>query len=146
MALLGEPGVRVEVADGPHRLEAWARVVGNDLVVVVAGGNAPHVGCVVLAQARPSTADPMRTSVSSSVLTIPPHKEEPVARAIAERLAREQGGVVVVSAGIHEDRLGAAGAAAYLRLAASLGERLARVIGERSSRRRSPAEPEPGVM
>lgn len=123
-----EAQIRLELAEGPHRIEAWARCVGQDLVVVIGGGELPHVGCVVLAQARPSTSDPTRTSVTSSVLTIPPHKEEPLARVVAERLARELGGVVVVSAGVHEDGLSMAGAEAYLRLAESLGERLARMF------------------
>lgn len=139
----GRGGLRVEVADGPRRLEGWVQSVGSDTVVVVGGGHSPHVGCVVLAQARPSTADPRRTSVTSSVLTIPPHKEEPVARAIAERLARELGGVVVVTAGVHEDGLDMAGAAAYVGLA----ERLAGLIAERASvQRRSPPTAEPGAV
>ena len=132
MTIAGRQEVRLEVADGPRRLEAWARPVGSDLVVVVGGGELPHVGCVVLTQARPSTADPTRTSVTSSVLTIPPHKEETVARAIAERLARALGCVVVVTAGVHEDGLDTAGADTYIRLAATLGDKLAPLIAAQS--------------
>jgi len=114
----------VEVSDGARRVRAWCRWVGEDLVVAVGGGERPHVGCVVLAQSRPSTREPGLLSVSSSVLTIPPHKEEPVARGIAERLARELGCTVVTTAGIHDDGLGAAGARGYLDLAGRLADDL----------------------
>ncbi len=99
--------------------------LGDDLVVAVGGGERPHVGCAVLAVARPSTTVPSHRSVSSSVLTLPPHKEEGIARPIAEHLARELGGVVVVAAGVHDDDLGPAGIADYLALAEELARRLA---------------------
>ena len=114
----------VSVASGGRRLEARARRTGSDLVVVVEGGS-PHVGCVVLAVARPSTAGGGR-SVSTSVLTVPPHREEALARPMAEALARRFGGVVVVTAGVHEDGLDREGIDAWLRL----GERLTRRLGE----------------
>jgi hypothetical protein len=60
------------------------------------------------------------------VLTIPPHKEEPIARGIATRLAEALGRVTVVTAGVHDDNLGADGIACYLRLGKELGEELAR--------------------
>ena len=86
-------------------LEATVTRVGHDLVIVVGGGSEPHVGSLVLAQPHASFADPRRSSVSISVLTIPPHKEEPVARCIAEAVCRTFGRVTVVTAGIHEENL-----------------------------------------
>jgi len=117
----------VVAKSGERRLEARVRRAGGDLVVIVEGGEAPHVGCVVLAMARPSTADPTRLSVTTSVLTVPPHREEPIARRIAEDLARRFGGVVVVTAGVHEEGLDREGIGAWLHL----GERLARALIER---------------
>ncbi len=116
--------IELEAEKDGRRVRAWCRRVGDDLVVAVGGGERPHVGCVVLAQGRPSTAGGDRASVTVSLLTIPPHKEEPVARGIAELLARELGGTVVVTAGIHDDGLTAEGIAAYLELSRKLGERL----------------------
>ena len=117
--------VHVEDSKSGRRLEAWVREAGEDLVVVVGGGQRPHVGCVVLAQPRSPTEGSRNRSASCSVLTIPHHKEEPIARGIAERLAEELGRVVVVTAGVHDDNLDADGVADYLRLGEELGKELA---------------------
>ena len=121
-------GTRVDVQEGHRQMEAWVHRVGDDLVVVVGGGQRPHVGCVVLSQARPSTADPGARSATSSVLTIPPHKEEPIARGMAERLAVQLGGTVVVTAGVHDDGLDRDGVEAYLRLGRRLADRVVSLL------------------
>ncbi|MFV2074153.1 MAG: hypothetical protein ACC742_16105, partial [Thermoanaerobaculales bacterium] len=59
--------VRVEVSGSGRRLEARIQDVGEDLVVVVGGGQRPHVGCVVLAQPFPSRAQPGTWSATCSV-------------------------------------------------------------------------------
>jgi len=104
----------------------WATVTraGGDVVVCVGGGSRPHVGCVVLATATPSRTRPGRWTPSFSVLTIAPHKEEPIARTVAGRVAAEIGCTVVVSAGVHDDDLDGKGIATYLQL----GERLAEAV------------------
>ena len=100
--------------------------MGEDLVVAVGGGGRPHVGSVVLAQPGPSRSPGRTWSASCSVLTIPPHKEEPLARGIATSLAETLGRVAVVTAGVHDDGLDADGIACYLRLGEELAEELAR--------------------
>ena len=90
-------------------------------MVVVTGGEKPHVGCVVVSRAHASSAQPDLRSVTSSVLAAPPHREEALARPLAEALARTLGGTVVVAAGVHDEGLSHEGIAIYLRL----GERLA---------------------
>ena len=102
---------------GPHELWASATAAGEDLIVVVGGGERPHVGCVALAQPRPSTSGGGRRSATVSVLAIPPHKEGALASEMAARLARELEVVVVVSAGVHTDRLGPDGIRAFEELA-----------------------------
>jgi len=84
---------------------------------------------VVVARAHPATDDPRRTSVTSSVLAIPPHREEALARPLAEALARATGGTVVVAAGVHTDRLGKRGIAAYLAMGEVVLERLLQELG-----------------
>lgn len=120
----------VEEPKTSQRLWAELQVVGDDLVIAVGGGERPHVGCVVLAQPRASAAHSGGWSASCSVLTIPPHKEEPIARGIATRLAEEFGRVTVVTAGVHDDDLGPAGIAVYLRLGAELAEKLVEHLAE----------------
>lgn len=96
--------------------------------MTVGGGDRPHVGCVALAQARPSTADPGRTSATTSLLAIPPHKEGPLATRLAGALATVTGGVVVVSAGIHDDDLSARGIATYVALMDELEAKLVEAL------------------
>ena len=120
---------RVEDSPSGRHLEARVQEVGEDLVVAVGGGHRPHVGSVVLAQPGPSKDPGKKWSASCSVLTIPPHKEEPIARGIATRLAEDLGRVTVVTAGVHDDNLDANGIACYLRLGKELGEELAKQLG-----------------
>ena len=114
----------VEDPGSGRRIGAWVTSVGEDLVVAVGGGQRPHVGCVVLAQPQPAKTKSGEWSASCSVLTIPPHKEEPIARGIATRLAEALGRVTVVTAGVHDDNLDADGIATYLRLGDELAEKL----------------------
>lgn len=123
----GAGEIEIEVTDrssGQHLLLRATRV-GRDVVATVAGGGRPHVGSCVMAQPWPSRSQPGAWSPSVSVLTIPPHKEEPLARAIAERLCRSTGAVAVVTAGVHDDGLDAVGIAVYERLGRELDAELA---------------------
>jgi hypothetical protein len=123
---------RTVTVDDPgtgRSLTAWIREVGQDVVVVVGGGERPHVGSVVLAQPHRPSSRSDGWSASCSVLTIPPHKEEPIARAVAARLASECGRVAVVTAGVHDDNLDLAGIEVYLRLGERLAEAVAAAVG-----------------
>jgi hypothetical protein len=133
----GDPAglaVALEVAarDGSRGLTARVVEVGDDVVVAVSGGDRPHVGCVVLAVPG-LRRDGTGVQASVSLLTIPPHKEEPIARAVAEAVCTGLGRVAVVTAGVHEDGLDRAGVDTYLRLgrelAAAVVERLGRSPG-----------------
>jgi hypothetical protein len=119
-----ETGHTVQVEDPPSGrvLTAWVQEIGEDVVVAVGGGEKPHVGCVVLAvPGRPRSTGSGFTP-STSVLTIPPHKEEPIARAVAEGVCGRLGRVTVVTAGVHEDGIDRDGIHTYLRLGAELAE------------------------
>ena len=105
-------------------IQANVTNAGKDVVVVVTGGSRPHVGCIVLAQ----PTGPGRSGVSCSVMTIPPHKEEAVARPIAEAICKASGQVTLVTAGIHEDSLDAEGVRIYLGLAEKMAAELAERI------------------
>ncbi len=115
---------RVEEGPGQRCLEGAVTIVGEDVVVAVGGGQRPHVGCVVLATPYPARSGPGDWSASCSVLTIPPHKEEPIARCIAATLAAGLGRVAVVTAGVHDDNIDSEGIRIYLRL----GEELAQTL------------------
>jgi hypothetical protein len=125
---MNDPVHRVAVSDPDSGKEIHASVVtaGDDLVVTVGGGEKPHVGCVVLATPVSSRSNPGTWSASCSVLTIPPHKEEPIARSVASMVAAASGRVTVVTAGVHDDGLDRSGVEIYL----ELGDRLAEEIAE----------------
>jgi hypothetical protein len=106
-------------------LSACVKRQGADLVVSVGGGERPHVGCVVMSVPVAPTSGRTSWSASTSVLTIPPHKEEVIARTIAERLARVSKAVVVVTAGVHDDNLDRSGIEDYVRLGRRLADDLA---------------------
>ena len=119
----------VENGHNGRSLTAWVCRVGHDIVITVGGGTQPHVGAVVLTQSHPSTQGARGASVTTSVLTIPPHKEEPVARPIAEAVCRATGRTTVVTAGIHEEGLDRNGIDTYLRLADTMANELAARLG-----------------
>jgi gallate decarboxylase subunit D len=79
--------------------------MGNDLCVVIAGGDAPHLGAVAVAQARPSLQDASKRSATTSVITLLGHKDDSVARTVANTLAAKLNKNVVVCCGIHVDRI-----------------------------------------
>jgi hypothetical protein len=120
--------VEVEAAVGGLRLEAVCVECGPDLVVVVGGGERPHVGASALALSLPSLKDPARLTQSSYLASVPGHKEEGLARDGALRLARLLGRNVVMTVGIHDDGIEPARIEAYLALFERLVERVAEAI------------------
>ncbi len=97
----------VKAATPDNRFALWAELIfhdSGDLTIVVGGGR-DHAGAVALAQPRPSLADPERQSATSSVLTVPGHKDDLPARQVSEQVASAIGCNVVVVAGIHYDGL-----------------------------------------
>lgn len=82
-----------------------ALALGRDLLVVLSGGERPHVGSIVMAEPRASTAEASRLSTTCQVWNRPPHKEEAVARPVAEALALRLNKAVVVVSGIHYEGL-----------------------------------------
>ena len=103
--------ISVQTREPDHLLQAEAVRLGADVLVYIWGGERPHIGAVAAAQPRPSLADPARTSATASVLTYVGHKEDVVAKTVAEALAARLATNVVVTAGIHWDNLPATGIA-----------------------------------
>ncbi len=90
---------------GRVTLEALTVPMGDDLCLVITGGDRPHLGAVALAQARPSIQDSSKVSASTSVLTVLGHKEDLLARSAAQCLAAGLNRTVVVCCGIHVDAI-----------------------------------------
>jgi hypothetical protein len=76
---------------------------GDDVVVIIGGGEKPHIGALAVAIPRPSLTDPDQTSSTSSVITLLGHKDDELSRPISEQMASTLQKVVVVVAGVHID-------------------------------------------
>lgn len=76
--------------------------------ILLYGGERPHIGCTVMAQPRPSLADPRKMSSTASVLNLSGHKDEMLCRCLAEAVSAGSGLVTVCTGGFHVDEIGAA--------------------------------------
>ena len=79
--------------------------IGDDIVLILAGGDKPHIGCVVQAVPRPSLTNDGSISVTSSVLNLTCHKDEFLCRKLAEKRCRETGRIVVCTGGVHIENI-----------------------------------------
>lgn len=113
-------------------LEALA--MGDDLAIALSGGERPHIGAVAVAQPRPSLSDPERTSATASIIALLGHKEDLLARALANRIAAATGRVVALACGIHYDDLDAEEIDAVNRVAERLADRLLAALGRQACR------------
>ena len=95
------------IASGESPLDLSAEVIraGVDVVVVVTGGDRPHLGAVAAAEPRPSLDDPDVQSSTVSSLAYLGHKDDEIARHMARRMASALGVKVAVAAGAHWDVL-----------------------------------------
>ena len=78
-----------------------ATLTGDGIIIQLFGGEKPHVGAVVIGLPRPSLADPAQISCNSVVVPLLGHKDDEVAKPVAERIARLTGEPTVVIAGLH---------------------------------------------
>ena len=87
------------VAGLPLRLR-WLRM-GEDICLILSGGDQEHIGAVAVAHPRPSLADPARMSATASVITLPGHKEDMLARELSLKVAGTLNVAACVVCGIH---------------------------------------------
>lgn len=91
------------VEDGKYSVSAQVIRCGKDVSLTIGGGESPHIGAGALAIPRPSLRDSETVSASTSVICVPGHKEDEVARAAAQRIASAMNCVVNVCVGVHID-------------------------------------------
>ncbi|HCJ57872.1 hypothetical protein SDC9_94825 [bioreactor metagenome] len=77
--------------------------VGEDMCVIITGGDKPHIGCVTLSTPRQSLADKNIISATTSVLNLIGHKDDEVARYVSHKLSSALNKNVAASCGIHID-------------------------------------------
>lgn len=93
-----------EVLDETCGITCQIVPMGKDFTLSVFGGTLPHVGSVVMAQARPSLTG-TGISATSSLLNCVGHKDEAVARKFAEAVAVQNNCTAVCACGIHLDAI-----------------------------------------
>ncbi len=113
--MLTEP-LHLSADRGRVRLKLVCLPLGKDLCVTLSGGDREHVGAVALAQADGSLG----------ALTVPGHREEELARKLAERVSRHAQATVCVACGIHLERIQPSEIADVLALADQLTDDLIR--------------------
>ncbi|MDI9645017.1 MAG: hypothetical protein QFX35_07360 [Candidatus Verstraetearchaeota archaeon] len=113
----GVEGV-AEFGEGRLRIHAVAIAAGNDLVVFLGGGEAPHVGGI-------SLSDPPAPSIT---ISIPGHKDYLVSHEVSERISRATGRRCLVVAGIHVDNASKEDIAALVRNSSTCADLLIRSI------------------
>lgn len=79
--------------------------IGNDLCVIIYGGDIPHIGCVTLSQPRPSIMNESVISSTTSIINIIGHKDDVIARYVSEKLSSSLNKNVAVSCGVHIDNI-----------------------------------------
>jgi len=87
----------------PYTLSAEVKLIGSDLLVVITGGDKPHIGSVAVAMPRPSLQNRRVISATSSVYNLPGHKDQVIAQRVSEALASKLNCTVAVMAGFHSD-------------------------------------------
>ncbi len=81
--------------------------IGEDILILIRGGDKPHIGSVVMAIPRQSLSGES-FSCTSSVLNVVGHKDEAICRAVAENFCKKFRAVTVCTGGFHVDNLSAA--------------------------------------
>lgn len=82
--------------------------VGEDILILIRGGDKPHIGSVVMAIPRKSLSDEKISSCTSSVINVTGHKDEIICRAVAENFCKKFRAVTVCTGGFHVDNLSVA--------------------------------------
>jgi len=118
--------------EGEYDLEASVRLIGQDLLVAIWGGEKPHIGAVSVAKPRPSLKDPKVTSATASVICLEAHKEDELAKAVSEVLASILNTQVVVTAGIHWDNISEEGIQKVIRNSEVLVDLIIGKVGKES--------------
>lgn len=88
---------QLERGSGRTALKLTYEKIGKDYLVKMSNGIA-HIGAVAIGQFSREEG-----RASSSVLTLPGHRDDRIAKEAAERLSKETGSVSVVVVGIHLD-------------------------------------------
>ena len=92
-----------------HRVLLFTKIqmeiipVGEDLQVILTGGDVPYMGCVAYACPEPEPDDPEVPQSNISIITTLENPEETFCIYVADELSKKTGKHVVCSGGIYVD-------------------------------------------
>jgi gallate decarboxylase subunit D len=98
---------------GSFAVSASVQEIGADVLIAIWGGTRPHIGSLAIAAPHPERAPEGRCSTLLQ-FSFPGHRDEVVARRVAERVASALQRTIAVSAGIHVPDITPAGIEAVL--------------------------------
>lgn len=87
----------------PHIVNGSITKTESGAVLQIYGGTHEHIGSVIVSQAGPASWNADRLYATSSVVNLPSHRDETVAREAAERAALCLRVPIVCIAGLHID-------------------------------------------
>lgn len=90
----------------PFQVDLLVTITKSGLIVQLLGGDTPHVGATVISHPRPSLIPGGGISCNSIVIPELGHKEDELAKPLAEKIAITLNCTVVMIAGIHVDNAG----------------------------------------
>lgn len=93
--------LELSVGTGKFKLKALINFSGKDMNISVVGGEVEHIGAVALAQPRKSLKDKSKLSATASTICVIGHKEDVLAKKMAEEVSKKFDCIVVCSVGIH---------------------------------------------
>ncbi|OAT85497.1 hypothetical protein [Desulfotomaculum copahuensis] len=93
-----------QAGEGKYRVQLTVTLTGDGIILQLLGGEKPHLGAVVLSVPRPSLAVHAGISCNSTVVPRLGHKDDEVAKPVAEMVAVATGQPVSVSAGLHIEK------------------------------------------
>ncbi len=86
---------------GQFAVSASLQTIGADVLITLWGGTRPHIGSLAVAIPHPQSAPERERSSTVLQFSFPGHRDEAVARRVAERVAARLQRTVAASAGIH---------------------------------------------
>ncbi len=96
--------ISVEVSNKKFKITAKLIYIGDDILVVIEGGEA-HIGAVGISYPTASIIEKGKNTITTSVITLPAHKEDIVAKMFSEKISKALNKKIVAVAGIHFDNI-----------------------------------------
>ncbi|MCJ7656770.1 MAG: hypothetical protein MUO55_03190 [Candidatus Atribacteria bacterium] len=96
----------MEIIEGKdkYKVKLVAIKSGEDLTVIISGGEKPHIGAIAISIPRPSLKDSNKVSASTSVFVLVGHKEDELSKQIAENITEVKKKVTVTIVGLHIEK------------------------------------------